>query len=242
MKRLSLAIALLLLAAAACLAGPPNPTFKKLRLTDKFYAEGAYYGDFNKDGKMDVVAGPVLVRRPRLPEEARDPPAQGIRSQGLFGQLPHLHRRLQRRRLARRALRAVCPARTPTGTRIRRQRRAVEAAPGPHERGQRIARVGRHQRRRPAGTDLQHRRATWATPPTIRPSRTSPGCFIPITPKGDVTQRFTHGIGSATSTATAASTSSRPAAGGSSRLKPNRASRGSSTPSSSPRRRPDAGL
>ena len=30
------------------------PKFKRLQLTDKFYAEGASAGDFNKDGKMDV--------------------------------------------------------------------------------------------------------------------------------------------------------------------------------------------
>ena len=64
MKRLSLTIALLLLGAAACLAGPPNPTFRKIQLTDKFYAEGAYYADFNKDGHLDVVAGPFWYEGP----------------------------------------------------------------------------------------------------------------------------------------------------------------------------------
>ncbi|MGO8750326.1 MAG: FG-GAP repeat domain-containing protein [Thermoguttaceae bacterium] len=64
MKRLSLAIALLLLGAAACLADPPNPTFRKVRLTDKFYCEGAYYADFNKDGHLDVVAGPFWYEGP----------------------------------------------------------------------------------------------------------------------------------------------------------------------------------
>lgn len=34
------------------------PTFKKLQLTDQFWAEGANFGDFNHDGKLDVVSGP----------------------------------------------------------------------------------------------------------------------------------------------------------------------------------------
>ncbi len=42
------------------LAQPPVATgeFTKLQLTDQFWAEGAAFGDFNKDGKMDVVYGP----------------------------------------------------------------------------------------------------------------------------------------------------------------------------------------
>ena len=42
------------------------PTFKKLQLSDKFYAEGAYYADFNKDGKLDVVAGPFWYEGPNF--------------------------------------------------------------------------------------------------------------------------------------------------------------------------------
>jgi hypothetical protein len=42
----------------------PLPTFKKITLSDKFYCEGAYYGDFNNDGKMDVVAGPYWYEGP----------------------------------------------------------------------------------------------------------------------------------------------------------------------------------
>jgi hypothetical protein len=39
-------------------------TFTKSKLTDKFWAEGAHYGDFNKDGKMDVVIGPFWYAGP----------------------------------------------------------------------------------------------------------------------------------------------------------------------------------
>ena len=33
-------------------------TYKTQKLTNKFWAEGAHYADFNKDGKTDVVVGP----------------------------------------------------------------------------------------------------------------------------------------------------------------------------------------
>ena len=33
-------------------------TFKKIQLSDQFWSEGANFGDFNKDGQMDVVSGP----------------------------------------------------------------------------------------------------------------------------------------------------------------------------------------
>lgn len=43
---------------------PARANFKKLQLSDQFYAEGAYYGDFNRDGKMDIVAGPFWFEGP----------------------------------------------------------------------------------------------------------------------------------------------------------------------------------
>src|SRR3989442_4536963 len=39
-------------------------SFKKIQLTDKFWSEGANFGDFNHDGKMDVVSGPYWWEGP----------------------------------------------------------------------------------------------------------------------------------------------------------------------------------
>jgi hypothetical protein len=39
-------------------------TFKKIQLSDKFWSEGATFGDFNHDGKMDVVSGPYWWEGP----------------------------------------------------------------------------------------------------------------------------------------------------------------------------------
>ena len=33
-------------------------SFEKIQLTDRFWSEGATFGDFNKDGKQDVASGP----------------------------------------------------------------------------------------------------------------------------------------------------------------------------------------
>lgn len=58
MKKTFFAIIFVGLGFALHAAEPPAPSFEKLQLSDKFYAEGAYYADFNKDGKLDIVAGP----------------------------------------------------------------------------------------------------------------------------------------------------------------------------------------
>jgi hypothetical protein len=39
-------------------------SFKKIQLTDKFWSEGANFGDFNKDGKQDIVSGPYWWEGP----------------------------------------------------------------------------------------------------------------------------------------------------------------------------------
>ena len=45
--------------------------WKKIVLSDKFYSEGANFGDFNHDGKMDVVAGPYWYKGPDFSPEKR---------------------------------------------------------------------------------------------------------------------------------------------------------------------------
>lgn len=61
---------------AACFALPAAAeeyklrSFKKITLSDKFYSEGAYWGDFNKDGKMDVVAGPYWYEGPAFEKKS----------------------------------------------------------------------------------------------------------------------------------------------------------------------------
>jgi hypothetical protein len=53
---------------------PPRETFRALRLSDQFYAEGADTGDFNGDGLLDVVTrkrfwahGPTGDKEPDAP-------------------------------------------------------------------------------------------------------------------------------------------------------------------------------
>jgi FG-GAP-like repeat len=50
--------------AARAQAPVPAGEFTKIQLTDQFWAEGAHFGDFNKDGKMDVVYGPYWFEGP----------------------------------------------------------------------------------------------------------------------------------------------------------------------------------
>src|SRR5260221_6000470 len=50
-------------------------TFKKIQVTDKFWCEGANFGDFNHDGKMDVVSGPYWYEGPDFKKRHEDYPA-----------------------------------------------------------------------------------------------------------------------------------------------------------------------
>src|ERR1700712_5571862 len=47
-----------------CLAEEAPKLFKRIPLSDQFYSEGASIGDFNKDGKMDVIIGPYWYEGP----------------------------------------------------------------------------------------------------------------------------------------------------------------------------------
>ncbi len=60
---------------AALAAGSTG--FQRIQLSDQFYAEGAYYGDFNRDGKLDIVAGPFWFAGPdfKTKHEIRTPTA-----------------------------------------------------------------------------------------------------------------------------------------------------------------------
>lgn len=51
-------------AALADASHAAAPKFNKLVLSSKFYSEGAYYADFNRDGALDVVAGPLIFLGP----------------------------------------------------------------------------------------------------------------------------------------------------------------------------------
>ena len=59
-------LAAILLSAAPAFAGTTEllHSFKKVRATDQFWAEGAAIGDFNHDGKMDIVSGAYWYEGP----------------------------------------------------------------------------------------------------------------------------------------------------------------------------------
>jgi hypothetical protein len=61
-----LILALVALGPAVLPAVETSQHFKKLKLTDQFWAEGADFADFNRDGKMDVVSGPFWYEAPEF--------------------------------------------------------------------------------------------------------------------------------------------------------------------------------
>ena len=66
MKKIALALAVACLTGALARAEGTLPTWKKIKVSDQFYSEGAAIGDFNKDGKMDIVSGPFWYEGPEF--------------------------------------------------------------------------------------------------------------------------------------------------------------------------------
>jgi FG-GAP-like repeat len=64
MVRLCLSLVAGLLSVAALAEDFTVHTWEKLTLNELFYSEGANVGDFNKDGTLDVVAGPFWYQGP----------------------------------------------------------------------------------------------------------------------------------------------------------------------------------
>jgi len=53
-----------LICCCAALVKGEEPVWKKIKLTDQFYSEGATFADINKDGRVDVVSGPYWYEGP----------------------------------------------------------------------------------------------------------------------------------------------------------------------------------
>ncbi|MEX0611854.1 MAG: PVC-type heme-binding CxxCH protein, partial [Pirellulales bacterium] len=51
-------------------------SFQKTQLSDQFFGEGAHYGDFNRDGVMDLVSGPYWYAGPNFTERHEYYPAK----------------------------------------------------------------------------------------------------------------------------------------------------------------------
>lgn len=58
--------AILSLLAAVISQSADAVEFEKLQLTDKYYCDGIHFGDINRDGKADVVAGPFWYAGPKF--------------------------------------------------------------------------------------------------------------------------------------------------------------------------------
>lgn len=62
--RLATSILALAVSATCAAADGSIASYRKLQLSDQFLCEGSAFGDFNRDGKMDLVAGPYWYAGP----------------------------------------------------------------------------------------------------------------------------------------------------------------------------------
>lgn len=65
-----------LLAAATLARAEEIRTFKRIQLHDQFWSEGANFGDLNKDGKNDIIAGPWWWEGPDFTKRHEYAPAE----------------------------------------------------------------------------------------------------------------------------------------------------------------------
>src|SRR5437016_5416046 len=65
----------LFLVSLTAIASDSIHSFKKLQLTDQFWAEGANFGDFNHDGQIDIVSGPFWYEGPAFKKRHEFAPA-----------------------------------------------------------------------------------------------------------------------------------------------------------------------
>ena len=82
-------------------------------LNEFYYSWSPTVADINKDGALDIVAGPYLLPRSRLQRRARDLSRQDDRREHAVLQRRPVHLRLHRRRLAGRHQRALHAADDP---------------------------------------------------------------------------------------------------------------------------------
>lgn len=61
MKKTSIALALFVGGSSVLSAEKASTSFTKSQLTDEFWAEGAHFADFNRDGRFDIVYGPYWI-------------------------------------------------------------------------------------------------------------------------------------------------------------------------------------
>jgi len=73
--------------AAANEHGQPDAGYSRLELTTEFWSEGAAFGDFNRDGESDLVAGPYWWQGPDFETRHAFAPDDQRRSPG--GAAPH---------------------------------------------------------------------------------------------------------------------------------------------------------